>query len=163
MRAHGYRRLAIVIGAAAAGVMALGAQAATSSTGEPIDNAPPDLQLSAPKGPQNPQAHHRTCDRSWCEVRVNVSCGDEECTAVAHGRLTKVKRDELSPGKHSPRPQVIAPGELWKMGLFLESRQRRQARRALAEGKNVQAKVTVRATDAAGNTATAKRTIKLVK
>jgi hypothetical protein len=36
-------------------------------------------------------------------------------------------------------------------------------RKTLDNGKNVQAKVTVRATDAAGNVATAKRTIKLVK
>ena len=39
---------------------------------------------------------------------------------------------------------------------------RKQARKALAEGKNVTAKVTVRAEDAAGNVATAKRTIRLV-
>ena len=41
--------------------------------------------------------------------------------------------------------------------------QRRQVRKALAEGKNVKAKVTVRAKDAAGNVAIAKRTIKIVK
>src|SRR5215207_2545182 len=46
MRAHSYKRFAIVIGAAAAGVMALGAQTATSSTGEPVDSVPPDLQYS---------------------------------------------------------------------------------------------------------------------
>ena len=38
-----------------------------------------------------------------------------------------------------------------------------QAGKALAEGKKVEAKVTVRATDAAGNVTTAKRTIKIVK
>ena len=43
------KRFAIVIGVAAAGVMALGAQMATSSTGEPVDSVPPDLQLSGPK------------------------------------------------------------------------------------------------------------------
>ena len=40
--------------------------------------------------------------------------------------------------------------------------QRKQVRVALNEGKNVKAKVTVRARDAAGNVATARRTIKLV-
>jgi hypothetical protein len=38
-----------------------------------------------------------------------------------------------------------------------------RSRKALDEGEKVQAKVTVKATDAAGNEATAKRTIKLVK
>ena len=37
-----------------------------------------------------------------------------------------------------------------------------QALKALDDGKKVQAKVTVRATDAAGNVATAKRAIKIV-
>jgi hypothetical protein len=41
--------------------------------------------------------------------------------------------------------------------------QRREVRKALANGENVKAKVTVKATDAAGNVATAKRTITLVK
>ena len=42
-------------------------------------------------------------------------------------------------------------------------KQRAQVRQALDNGENVQAKVTVTATDAAGNVATAKRTITLVK
>ena len=51
MRAHGNegrlgRRFAILIGVAAAGVMALGAQTAISTTGERVDRVPPDLQLS---------------------------------------------------------------------------------------------------------------------
>ena len=41
--------------------------------------------------------------------------------------------------------------------------QRKQVRRALAEGKNVRARITVRAHDAAGNVATAHRTIRFVK
>jgi hypothetical protein len=41
--------------------------------------------------------------------------------------------------------------------------QRKQVRQALDEGENVKAKVTVKATDDAGNVATAKRTITLVK
>ncbi len=40
---------------------------------------------------------------------------------------------------------------------------RLQAGKALAEGKKVVAKVTVRAWDAAGNVATAKRTIRFVR
>ena len=41
--------------------------------------------------------------------------------------------------------------------------QRKQVRKALNDGKNVRAKITVRAHDAAGNVATAKRTIRIVK
>ena len=49
------------------------------------------------------------------------------------------------------------------LALYMTPTTRKQARKALAEGKNVTAKVTVRAEDAAGNVATAKRTIRLVK
>jgi hypothetical protein len=38
-----------------------------------------------------------------------------------------------------------------------------EVRKALDRGEKVKAKITVRATDAAGDVATAKRTIKLVK
>jgi hypothetical protein len=127
--------------------------------GEPRDSVPPDLKLSGPKrqDPQNdtidgPGAHH---------LKVNVSCGDEWCRARATGRLTNVKQDKLSPGG----PQDIGQGRTdYHTGPVLtRDSQRREVRKALAEGKNVEAKVTVRATDLSGNVATAKRTIKLVK
>jgi hypothetical protein len=47
--------------------------------------------------------------------------------------------------------------------LRLPLKTRSQAAKALAEGKKVKAKVTVRATDAVGNVTTAKRTVRLVK
>jgi hypothetical protein len=151
------KRFAIVIGVAAAGVMALGAQTATSSTGDPVDSTPPDLQLSGDK-PQDPQAN--ICDRGFCDVHVKVSCGDEECTARAKGKLTKVKNDKLKPDG----PRVVAAGETATLVLEMTNdTQRHQIHKALDNGKNVRAKVTVRATDAAGNVATAKRTITLVK
>lgn len=49
------------------------------------------------------------------------------------------------------------------MLLHLPLVTRKQALKALDNGKKVRAKVTVRAKDAAGNVATAKRTITLVK
>ena len=113
MRAHGNegrlgRRFAIVIGVAAAGVMALGAQTATSTTGA-VDRIPPDLQLSGDKK-QNPtiraadaKALLGACDGTSCDVIVEVSCGDEECTARATGRLTKVKKDKLDAGPATGR------------------------------------------------------------
>ena len=76
MRAHTERkykmgkRFAIVIGAAAAGVMALGAQTALAG-GEPVDSTPPDLQLSGKEIPMQRRADcggtspHPVCETSW--------------------------------------------------------------------------------------------------
>ena len=61
------KRFAIVIGVAAAGVMALGAQTATSTTGEPVDRAPPDLRLSGAKK-QSPQTGRRFAPALRCDV-----------------------------------------------------------------------------------------------
>jgi hypothetical protein len=119
---------------------------------------PPDLRLSGPKK-QNPQADGPICDRGLCDVKVRVSCGYAECTVGAKGKLTKVKNDRLKP-VHS---HVVAPGETTSLELELTKSQRKQVRKALDDGKNVQAKVTVRARDTSGKVTTAKRTIKLVK
>ena len=73
MRAHGNegrlgKRFAIVIGVAAAGVMALGAQTATSTTGGLSIPPPPDLRLSgakeaAPPGAGGPRVCHGALSR----------------------------------------------------------------------------------------------------
>jgi membrane peptidoglycan carboxypeptidase len=179
MRAHGRegtnmgKRFAILIGVAAAGVMAVGAQTATSTTG-PVegktgttenngdawfDLVPPHLKLSGDKT-QNPQ-QDRICDRDYCDVIVKMRCRHQACTTRARGRLTNVRNDRLSPDG----PIVIRPGKTIRgTGPELARKaQRRQVRKALRKGKNVKAKVTVRAKDAAGNVATAKRTITLVQ
>ena len=144
------KRFAIVIGVAAAGVIALGAQTATSTTG-PVDTTPPDLRLSGAKA-QNPQAQGG-------HVYVTVRCLDQGCTTRATGRLTKVKEDKLGPVENGLRADMG-----FRVGLELPRKTRKQVRRALNEGKTVKAKVTVRAHDApADNVAIAKRTIKLVK
>ncbi|HEY6638038.1 MAG TPA: hypothetical protein VIZ61_10200 [Solirubrobacterales bacterium] len=163
------KRWAVVIGVAAAGVMALGAQTALAG-GESVDSTPPDLQLSGPKkqSPQNrPIGASYACDSTWCDLDVRVSCGDEVCTVRATGKLTNVKMDKLAPrGPYDLEPR--APGDV-NQGApgfgpeLAKGEQRKQVRQALDEGKNVKAKVTVKATDAAGNVATAKRTITLVK
>ena len=154
------KRFAIVIGVVAVGVMALGAQAATSTTGERGgDLVPPNLHLSGDKT-QNPQAD-TFCDRGHCNVHVSVSCGHQRCTVRARGRLTLVNNDKLAPDI----PRVVEAGETQRnVGPSLrEPRQIKRVREAVNNGKTVLAKVTVRAKDAAGNTATAKRTIRLVK
>jgi hypothetical protein len=168
------KRFTIVIGVAAAGVMALGAQTATSSTGEPVDSVKPDLQLSGPKkqdpviapgtdcGGNSPPLVCGGCDGGACAVKVDATCGDEACTARAKGKLTNVKNDKLKPGRLWAGD--LHPGETDTLVLKLTKKsQRKQAGKAIAEGKRVQAKVTVHAKDAAGHVATAKRTIKLVK
>jgi hypothetical protein len=164
------RRFAIVIGVAAAGVMALGAQTVLAG-GHPVDSVPPDLQLSGKKK-QHPTIGARTdcgqkdpplvcggCDRGRCNVVVSASCGDEACTASAEGKVTKVKHDKLVPSELSS--SLVAPDETVKLGLKLTKKTRKEAGTALDEGEKVEAKVTVRATDAAGNVATEKRTIRL--
>jgi hypothetical protein len=152
------KRFAIVLGVAAAGVVALGAQTA-------LAGGAPNLQLSGDKTqshaivpPLPGEGWWMGCDRFYCNVQVKASCGDEWCTARAKGKLTNVKQDKLK-----PKRARVAPGEWASLNLNLSLETRKQALKALDSGKNVRAKVTVRAKDAAGNVATAKRTIKLVK
>ena len=99
-------------------------------------------------------------------MKVRSSCGDKACTVRATGRLTNVKRDKLESVTAGAGTGCLCPqaGGTFNLGPGLAyEAQRREVRKALDEGKNVKAKVTVRATDAAGNVATAKRTITLVK
>jgi hypothetical protein len=170
---HGMgKRFALVIGVAAVGVTALGAQTATSTTGR-VDRVPPDLQLLGPKkqdpviapgtdcgGPQAPLACG-ACDHGACVVKVNFRC-DERCTARATGRLTNVENAKLKPAGGSSSPHRGKPGGTGSLWMFVSKETRINAGAALAEGKNVEARVTVRARDAAGNVATAKETITLV-
>ena len=155
MRAHGREGQYGQAIATLIGVMALGAQTAASG----VDRFPPDLQLSGDKT-QSPQ-EDRFCDSQHCDVIVEVSCGDEACTERAKGKLTNVKNDRLNPDG----PIVVAPGKtIRRTGPEMANEtQRRKVRKALRKGRDVKAKVTVRATDAAGNVATAKRTITLVR
>jgi hypothetical protein len=172
------RRFAILIGVAAAGVMALGAQTASSTTGDPVDSKPPDLQLSGPMK-QSPQNVPRNCSAPGssncdpclgpgrpCNLEVRVSCkGDDGCAVRATGKLTNVKMAKLAPYRKSTGPVGAGIDKIKdKVGPGLARyAQRKQVRQALDEGENVKAKVTVKATDDAGNVATAKRTITLVK
>jgi hypothetical protein len=112
--------------------------------GEPVESVPPDLQLSGKKKQKLGKA-----------VKVSASC-DEACTASGEGKLTKVKKDKVKPASAD-----LGPGETTTLKLKLTKKTRKKAGKALDKGKKVQAKVTVDATDAVGNLATAKRTIKL--
>ena len=89
---------------------------------------------------------------------VRASCGGGACTARAEAKLTRVKNDKLKPRSIYRLTRVET-----RLELKVPLKTRIQAGKALAEGKKVVAKVTVRARDAAGNVTTAKRTIKIVK
>jgi hypothetical protein len=158
------KRWAVVIGVAAVGVMALGAQTATSSTVDPVDRTPPDLQLSGKKKQKLDNA-----------VEVKSSCGDEACQTGSHrgSKLTNLRvADRRFPNGDPAGPFLkslgianadLGPGETTTLSLKVKEKTRKLARKALDKGRNVQAKVVIDATDAAGNMALAKRTIKIVK
>ena len=132
MRAHGNearlaRRFAIVIGVAAAGVMALGAQTASSTTGGPVDSAcapptwscPPDLDLVDYKEQQVGPGQwavevYATCGEVgivWDGVHP-ASLPDLGCAVRAEGMLTKVKNDRLKPFHASiPGPRLVCAGQ----------------------------------------------------
>ena len=132
MRAHGNearlaRRFAIVIGVAAAGVMALGAQTASSTTGGPVDSAcapptwscPPDLDLVDYKEQQVGPGQwavevYATCGEVgivWDGVHP-ASLPDLGCTVRAEGMLTKVRNDRLKPFHASiPGPRLVCAGQ----------------------------------------------------
>jgi hypothetical protein len=132
MRAHGNegrlgRRFAIVIGVAATGVMALGAQTASSTTGGPVDSAcapptwscPPDLYLVDYKEQQVGPGQwavevYATCGEVgivWDGVHP-ASLPDLGCTVRAEGMLTKVKNDRLKPFHASiPGPRLVCAGQ----------------------------------------------------
>jgi hypothetical protein len=147
-----------------------GPTAALAGNGVTTPTPSPDLQLSGKKkqhptigpGPGCGGAGKSPvcgpCDlRADCAVKVKASCGADACTARAEGKLTKVKNDKLD-GAHGID---VRPHETRTLHLRLTTKMREKALKAIDEGKNVQAKVTVKATDEVGNVATAKRTIRL--
>jgi hypothetical protein len=131
----------------------------------PTLDSPPDLQLSGPKKQELGNA-----------VKVKASCGDEACQADGGGKVTNLKLagrrfpngDPVEPYAWKFKGLGIAnadlrPGETTTLSLKLKEKTRKLAGKALDKGENVRAKVTVDASDAERNVATAKRTITLVK
>jgi hypothetical protein len=137
-----------------------GPTAALTGNGVTTPTPSPDLQLSGKKK-QHPTMRTGGCGpfspSTDCSVKVKASCGVDACTVRAEGKLTKVNRP-LGVGPHGID---VVPGETRTLKLRMTKKTREKALKAVDKGKNVQAKVTVRATDAAGNVATAKRTITL--
>jgi hypothetical protein len=137
------KRFAIVIGVAAVGVMALGAQAhgGIADEKQKFGNA----------------------------VNVKASCGDEACTARARGHLHWFTPNtcwehwrascEIRTPNLKPASADLGPGETTTLKLKLTKKTRRRAGKALDEGKKVLARI---AADTAAEDF-AKRTIRLVK
>jgi hypothetical protein len=184
------KRFAIVIGVAAVGVMALGAQ--TTLAGEK-----PHLQLWGKTTQSQADLNHPGSLVRTMGVSLTASCGEASgppasftdtvppanlpdlgCHLSAEG---KVMGDKLRPGLQAqvdvPGPHVACERDSatslptnchWRSGmrvlmqLKLRNKTRKQVRRALLDGQKVEAEVTVRAKYASGKVETAKRTIKLV-
>ena len=90
-------------------------------------------------------------------VRVQVRCPLERCTTVAAAsasfRVARSTRKKTTLRLRPVRTRVAA-GSTRTVTLRLSRRQRTALRRALAAGRRPRLKVTVTATDAAGNRAT---------
>ena len=92
-------------------------------------------------------------------LRVAVTCPAEACTAAATATLRL-------PGRaHALRlragPVVLGPGQTRTLRLALSSAARSAVRRALRARSALKAKLLVAVADAAGNTATTARTVRL--
>jgi hypothetical protein len=167
-------RWAVVIGVAAVGVMALGAQAHGGGAG----GADEKQKLG------NAVKVKTSCS----DVRTDYGSKplegpeDEACTVRAEGKLRWVVHvprcghDCLVNGegrKLKPASADLGPGETTTLKLKLRGNTRERVGEALDEGKTVTdrgpgrwlaaASVKLEATDAAGNVATSKRSIKIVE
>jgi hypothetical protein len=91
-------------------------------------------------------------------LELTVRC-DEQCTVTASAALKIGRTSGLF--KSSSSARVLAAGTQAKLKLKFSRRSLRGIRRALARGRSVFAKVTVRSNDAAGNAGSARRTIRL--
>jgi hypothetical protein len=89
---------------------------------------------------------------------VTARC-DEQCTISADAKLEIGRASGLF--KSSKAKQAVAAGKDAKLRLEFRGRSLRSIRRALARGRRVLAKVTVRSNDAAGNSGSIRATIRL--
>jgi hypothetical protein len=91
-------------------------------------------------------------------LRLTARC-DEQCTVAASAKLKIGRTSGLF--KTSSAARVVAAGAKATLKLKFSSRSVRGIRRALARGRSVFAKITVRSNDASGNVGSARRTIRL--
>ena len=99
-------------------------------------------------------------------VTVKVSCASEGCDAEATGSLIvgagKGKRTGLKRFKLKRTSAQVSGGATKTLKLRIPRKARKAAAKALKRGGKVSARITVEATDAAGNPGTGRRTVRLV-
>ena len=123
----------------------------------PPDATPPTLDLSGKK-----------TQHLGAFVAVRASCPTEACEAKASGTVivpsgqSKHGERKLRRVKLRPASAQLAAGGKAKLKLRISRKARKAAVKALDRGGRVRAKVAVVATDAAGNSATARRTVRLL-
>ena len=119
------------------------------------DTTPPELSLSAQRQPV----------RKF--VRVRAECENEDCDAIANGRLrirltgkaqtTKVKASR----RLRETTAALLAGEPMTLKLRTKARGRRAAKRALRRGHRANARVRVKAADLSGNQTTSRIKVRL--
>jgi chitodextrinase len=112
------------------------------------DTVAPKLTLGGPKSQR----------LAGGALALTARC-DEQCTVTASAKLKIGRSSGLF--KSSRASQALAAGKDATLRLRFSSRSLRSIRRALARGRRVLAKVTVRSNDAAGNVGSARATIRL--
>ena len=117
-----------------------------------LDRTPPRLSVAAKR--RQPTLRTRV-------VRVVARCANELCTARASGALKFGARASGVKLRGAPR-QAIA-GRQVLLSVRLSSKALKAARRAAASRRRVTLAVSVDAKDAAGNRATVRRTVELVR
>jgi hypothetical protein len=111
-----------------------------------LDSTPPALEVLA-----------RTVRNR--RVVVEIGCPMEPCTATASGRL--VLPGAVEPLGLRPASAQVKKGSRARLGLWFSKRAWQLTRRALRAGRSVRVRVSLTASDSAGNTARTRRSIRL--
>lgn len=127
-----------------------------------------DPDRSVPADPLELELSGKGTQRLGKVVKVDAVCANRPCTIEGSGKLLipKSRRAAATAAataafKLKPAIAEVDAGETAPLALKLSSKARGAAERALKQGAKVSAKVKVTATDGAGNTATAKHTVRL--
>jgi hypothetical protein len=130
-----------------------GAQPAPTPAGAPssLDTTAPVARLSGPRE-QHPLRGG--------VLRVAVTCPAEACTASATATLRLPGRAHAL--RLKAKPVVLGPSQTRTLRLALSRAARSAVRRALRERSAVKAKLLVAVADAAGNSTTTVRTVRLI-
>jgi hypothetical protein len=94
---------------------------------------------------------------------VKAACGVDPCSVAARGtiKVAVARGSAARVFRIAAGPVALGAGQTTVLRLRLGARLRRAARRALARGVRVRARITVTATDPSGNAATGWRQIRL--